>query len=61
MLTHEKETMLNKVLQLENWFMGYLETDEDIFDKEKPTNKKAELLQNIYRNLNSIKSLIKKS
>ena len=56
MLTNEKETMLNKVLQLENWLNGYLTADEITRNIER-----GNLQTNIKRNLNSIKSLINKS
>jgi len=50
MLTQQKETMLNKVICLEMWMTGYLCDDKD-----------GKLLNDINRNLNSIKALIKKS
>ena len=59
MLTHEKETMLNKVLQLENWFDGYLETPINITTEAE--KNKIKLAIQVFRNLNSIKSLINKS
>lgn len=67
MLTNEKETMLNKVLQLENWFIGY--TDKGVIDTNGNNwvmgndefKKRCQLETNILRNLNSIKSLINKS
>jgi hypothetical protein len=58
MLTHEKETMLNKVLQLENWIDGYYDSH---FIKTEDNAKTYKLFLDIKRNLNSIKSLIKKS
>ena len=53
MLTQKKETMLNKIINIEAWFLGFLSNAGDY-----PETK---LLNNILRNLNSIKSLIKKS
>ena len=53
MLTQRKETMLNKIINIEAWFLGFLSNAGDY-----PETK---LLNNILRNLNSIKSLIKKS
>mgnify|MGYP006921334667 CR=1 FL=1 len=53
MLTHEKETVLNKVLQLEAWIDGYWQSDKYL--------ENSRLIINIKRNLNSIKSLINKS
>jgi hypothetical protein len=49
MLTNQRLTMLNKVLELEAYFNGYLCNKAD-----------QPLLNAIGRNLNSIKALIKK-
>ena len=61
MLQNQKLTMLNKVLALELFLSEYLATDQDK-DLDKLYNpKNYELLDNIKRNLSSIKALIKKS
>lgn len=61
MLNHKKLTMLNKVLALELFLSEYLATSTDS-DLDKLYNpKNYTLLDNIKRNLSSIKALIKKS
>jgi hypothetical protein len=60
MLQHEKNTMLNKVLQLEQWIDGY--TDKECLTMPlEDVRKRIKLWQDIERNLNSIKHLIKTS